>query len=54
MDLSPEKVWKSCLDFIKDNINEQSYETWFLPIKPIKLKKLLEIIQFTLGKKFTY
>ena len=35
---SPEKVWNNCLSFISDNISEQSFKTWFLPIQPIKLK----------------
>ena len=35
---SPEKVWNNCLGFISDNISEQSFKTWFLPIQPIKLK----------------
>ena len=35
---SPEKVWKNCLGFISDNISEQSFKTWVLPIQPIKLK----------------
>jgi chromosomal replication initiator protein len=31
------KVWGNCLKIIKDNINSQSYKTWFDPIKPVKL-----------------
>ena len=31
-----EDVWKNCLKIIKDNVNLQSYKTWFEPIKPIK------------------
>ena len=31
-------VWESCLKIIKDNINYQSFKTWFLPIKPIRLR----------------
>lgn len=52
MDLTPEKVWKNCLKFIKDNINKQSYETWFLPIEPIKLKK--SILTVEVPSKFFY
>ena len=32
-----EQVWDSCLLFIKDHINPQSYKTWFEPIKAVKL-----------------
>ncbi|MCS5662837.1 MAG: hypothetical protein NZ604_00940, partial [Flavobacteriales bacterium] len=31
---TPELVWGNCLTFIKDNISEQSFKTWFLPIQP--------------------
>lgn len=30
-------VWENCLDFIKDNIQEQAYKTWFEPIKSVEL-----------------
>ena len=52
MDRTPKQVWKSCLKFIKDNINDQSYETWFLPIEPIKLKK--SILTVEVPSKFFY
>ena len=39
MELTPDQVWQNCLSFIKDNINQQSFETWFLPIHPVKFKK---------------
>lgn len=29
-------LWGKCLDFIKDNITEQQYKTWFKPIVPLK------------------
>lgn len=28
--------WNQCLQIIKDNIDEKAYETWFLPITPLK------------------
>jgi chromosomal replication initiator protein len=39
------EVWEDCLKIIKDNINYQSFKTWFLPIKPIKLKDNILTIQ---------
>lgn len=39
------EVWESCLRIIKDNINFQSYKTWFLPIKPIRLQNSVLTIQ---------
>jgi len=38
MQKQPEEVWKNCLKIIKDNVNLQSYRTWFEPIKPIKIE----------------
>lgn len=40
-----EEVWNKCLKIIKDNINYQSYKTWFEPIIPIKLEKSVLTIQ---------
>jgi chromosomal replication initiator protein len=33
----PNKAWKSCLLKIKENVSQMTYNTWFLPIKPIEL-----------------
>ena len=33
-----EKVWSKCLEFIKDNIAEQQFNTWFAPIVPMELE----------------
>lgn len=40
-----EKVWNNCLSIIKDNVNLQSYKTWFEPIKPVKLVSKVLTIQ---------
>lgn len=40
-----QEVWENCLKIIKDNINYQSYKTWFSPIKPIKLQDNVLTIQ---------
>lgn len=31
-----ETIWQGCLKTIKENINTQSYRTWFDPVKPLK------------------
>ncbi len=49
---SPEIIWSNCLSFIKDNISEQSFKTWFLPIRPIKLKG--QIMHIQVPSKFFY
>lgn len=33
----PTIVWKDCLKNIKDNVTLMTYNTWFLPIKPLEL-----------------
>ena len=40
-----ELVWESCLKIIKDNINLQSFKTWFEPIKPVKVENNILTIQ---------
>lgn len=37
MNKSAQLVWNNCLSFIKDNIEEQAFKTWFEPIKAVKL-----------------
>lgn len=32
-------AWKDCLRTIKENVTLMTYNTWFLPIKPIELKE---------------
>lgn len=38
-------VWANCLKVIKDNINYQSYKTWFEPIRPLRLDNSVLTIQ---------
>ena len=52
MEKTPKTVWNNCLDFIKDNINSESYNTWFLPIQPVQLKK--SILTVEVPSKFFY
>jgi chromosomal replication initiator protein len=52
MEQSAESVWNNCLDFIKDNISSQSFKTWFLPIKPIKIKD--NVLSIQVPSKFFY
>ncbi len=40
-----EEVWQSCLKIIKDNVNLQSFKTWFEPIKPVKLESNVLTVQ---------
>ena len=38
-------VWSECLNIIGDNISTKSFETWFLPIKPVSLAGQVLTIQ---------
>lgn len=40
-----ELAWQECLKIIKDNVSPQIFETWFEPIKPIKLGNKVLTIQ---------
>ena len=52
MEKTAEAIWTSALSFIKDNINDQAFKTWFLPIRPIKLQGKVLTIQ--VPSKFFY
>ncbi|MEQ8359110.1 MAG: chromosomal replication initiator protein DnaA [Cytophagales bacterium] len=39
------KIWDNCLNSIRENVNDQSFKTWFAPIKPIKLSQSVLTIQ---------
>lgn len=39
------EVWGRCLAVIKDIVHEQSFKTWFEPIKPLKLEEDVLTIQ---------
>ena len=40
-----EIVWSNCLKIIKDHVGEQSFNTWFAPIKPLRLTNKTLTIQ---------
>mgnify|MGYP001384441614 FL=1 len=52
MKKSAQEVWNNCLSYIKDNINEESFKTWFIPIKVIKLKE--KTLTIEVPSKFFY
>ncbi len=45
-------VWEKCLEIIKDNIPPQSYNTWFVPIVPIKLEN--DVLTIQVPSQFFY
>jgi len=40
-----QKVWANCLEIIHDNVDEQNFQTWFVPIIPIGIEKTTLILQ---------
>jgi len=52
MDKSVNAVWKDTLQFIKDNVDEQCFATWFEPIKPLKIQGNVLTVQ--VPSKFFY
>ncbi len=52
MEVTAKSVWNNCLEFIKDNISSQSFKTWFLPIKPLKLNG--NVLSIQVPSKFFY
>jgi len=35
--VNPEQIWADSLEIIRENVNAQSYHTWFSPIMPLKM-----------------
>lgn len=52
MEASAEKIWNNSLLFIKDNIQQQAFKTWFEPIIPLKITENSLSIQ--VPSKFFY
>ncbi|MGX7666918.1 chromosomal replication initiator protein DnaA [Flavobacterium pedocola] len=52
MNKTAQSVWNNCLLFIKDNIQDQAYKTWFEPIKAVELTDNALYIQ--VPSKFFY
>ncbi|MFN0275061.1 MAG: chromosomal replication initiator protein DnaA [Chitinophagales bacterium] len=45
-------VWANCLKIIKDNVNQQSFKTWFEPIEAVKLDG--EVLTIQVPSQFFY
>ncbi|MHB1685899.1 MAG: chromosomal replication initiator protein DnaA [Ignavibacteriaceae bacterium] len=39
--INPSAAWNECLKSIKENVTLMSYNTWFLPIKPVELENFI-------------
>jgi chromosomal replication initiator protein len=47
-----EQVWDNCLKIFRDNINYQSYRTWFEPIKAVSLEN--DVLTIEVPSQFFY
>jgi len=47
-----EEIWSRCLAIVKDNVNLQSYKTWFEPIKPLRIKD--DVLTIQVPSQFFY
>jgi len=46
------EIWESCLAVIKDNIPTHSFNTWFVPIVPVRIHK--EVLTIQVPSQFFY
>jgi chromosomal replication initiator protein len=44
------QIWKACLSKIKNNVTQMTYNTWFLPIRPLQLSD--NILKVELPSRF--
>ncbi len=56
MDQSADAVWNECLDLIRENVNRQSFKTWFEPLEAHSLEKEDDLRKLTirLPSRFYY
>ncbi len=47
-----EKTWRKCLEYIEQRIPAQSFKTWFLPIRPVRLQE--EVLTIQVPSQFFY
>ena len=40
-----QQVWANCLKIIRDNVDDQNYQTWFVPIQAVGIEKTTLILQ---------
>ena len=52
MNKNHKEIWQNCLNVIKDNLPEVTYNTWFKPIKPEKLED--NVLTINVPSQFFY
>ncbi|MFB6249947.1 MAG: chromosomal replication initiator protein DnaA [Salinibacter sp.] len=48
MEQSAERVWRECLDVIRDNVKQQSFKTWFQPLEAQSLEEEDDLRKLTI------
>jgi chromosomal replication initiator protein len=48
MERTAEQVWNECLEIIRDNVSGQSFRTWFLPLRPIRIEESDGVAELTI------
>ncbi len=49
---NPTIIWKECLKAIKENVTLMTFNTWFLPIKPVDIDPVKSILKVQLPSQF--
>jgi chromosomal replication initiator protein len=52
MEVACDTVWSDCLDVIKDSVGEENFNTWFKPIKPLRVDG--DILTIEVPSQFFY
>ena len=52
MEIDRDTVWNDCLRVIKESVAEQSFNTWFEPIIPLKCEN--EVLTIQVPSQFFY
>jgi chromosomal replication initiator protein len=46
------EIWHNCLRTIQTEIDAQTYKTWFVPIKPLRLEE--DVLTIQVPNRFFY
>ncbi len=51
---TPQNLWKNCLKFFQSNLNEQQYQTWFVPTKFKSYDAESDVLSIYIPSQFYY
>lgn len=51
---SPQNLWQNCLKFIQSNLNDQQYQTWFVPTKFKSYDAEADVLTLYIPSQFYY